>query len=409
MKDGFYITDIPKVKDGANVKAFLSVEKGRSVIDYHRSFPAYQETPLAELKELAQKLGLAGFFVKDESYRFGLNAFKVLGGSYSIGRWLAQKLEMKETELTYKKLTDPQTKKQLGDLTFVTATDGNHGRGVAWTARELGQQSVIYMPKGSATERLENIRAEGAEASITDMNYDEAVRLANKMGEDKGWIMVQDTAWEGYQEIPRWIMQGYATMAFEAIEQLGQVVPTHVFLQAGVGSLAGAVSGLLANFYGESKPIITIVEPNKADCIYQTAAAKDGKLHFVTGDMDTIMAGLACGEPNQIGWDVISECDEFAVSCPDWVAAKGMRVLGNAVGNDPKVISGESGAVTAGFVAAVMSRPDLKWLKDELKLDENARVLCFSTEGDTDQEHYRKIVWDGLYPSDREATGNYDK
>ncbi len=409
MKDGFYITDIPKAKDDANVKAFLSVEKGRSVIDYHRSFPAYQETPLAELKELAQKLGLAGFYVKDESYRFGLNAFKVLGGSYSIGRWLAQKLEMKENELTYKKLTDPQTKKQLGDLTFVTATDGNHGRGVAWTARELGQQSVIYMPKGSAAERLDNIRAEGAKASITDMNYDEAVRLANKMGEDKGWIMVQDTAWEGYQEIPRWIMQGYATMAFEAIEQLGQVIPTHVFLQAGVGSLAGAVSGLLANFYGESKPIITIVEPNKADCIYQTAAAKDGKLHFVTGDMDTIMAGLACGEPNQIGWDVISECDEFAVSCPDWVAAKGMRVLGNAVGNDPKVISGESGAVTAGFVAAVMSRPDLKWLKDELKLDENARVLCFSTEGDTDQEHYRKIVWDGLYPSDRQSTGNYDK
>jgi diaminopropionate ammonia-lyase len=409
MKDGFYITSIPKAKAGSNVKAFLNIENGKNVIAYHRSFPAYQETPLANLKELAGKLGMTGFYVKDESYRFGLNAFKVLGGSYSIGQWMAQKLGIKENELSFEKLTDPQTKQQLGDLTFVTATDGNHGRGVAWTARELGQKSVVYMPKGSAEERLNNIRAEGAEASITEMNYDEAVRLANKMGEDKGWIMVQDTAWEGYEEIPRWIMQGYATMAFEATEQLGDVVPTHVFLQAGVGSLAGAVSGLLANYYGDNKPIITIVEPNKADCIYETAEAKDGKLHFVSGDMDTIMAGLACGEPNQIGWDVITECDEFAISCPDWVAAEGMRVLGNTVGSDPKVISGESGAVTAGLVAAVMSRPDLKWLKDELKLDENSSVLCFSTEGDTDQKHYRKIVWDGYYPSDVESTGNYDK
>lgn len=409
MKDGFYITDIPKAKEGSDVKAFLSVDHGKNVIDYHRSFPAYQETPLADLKELAKELGLAGMYVKDESYRFGLNAFKVLGGSYSIGQWMAQKLGMKENELTYEKLTDPETKKKLGDLTFVTATDGNHGRGVAWTARELGQKSVVYMPKGSAEERLNNIRAEGAEASITDMNYDEAVRLANKMGDEKGWIMVQDTAWEGYEEIPRWIMQGYATMAFEATEQLGNDVPTHVFLQAGVGSLAGAVSGLLTNYYGDKKPIITIVEPNKADCIYKTAEAKDNKLHFVTGDMDTIMAGLACGEPNQIGWDVITECGEYAVSCPDWVAAEGMRVLGNTVGADPKVISGESGAVTAGLVAAVMTRPDLKWLKDELKLDENSKVLCFSTEGDTDRQNYRRIVWDGYCSSDAKATGTYEK
>jgi len=409
MKDGFYITDIPKAKEGSDVKAFLSVDHGKNVIDYHRSFPAYRETPLADLKELADELGLAGMYVKDESYRFGLNAFKVLGGSYSIGQWMAQKLGLKENELTYEKLTDPETKKKLGDLTFVTATDGNHGRGVAWTARELGQKAVIYMPKGSAEERLHNIRAEGAEASITDMNYDEAVRLANKMGDEKGWIMVQDTAWEGYEKIPRWIMQGYATMAFEATEQLGNDVPTHVFLQAGVGSLAGAVSGLLTNYYGDKKPIITIVEPNKADCIYKTAAAKDNKLHFVTGDMDTIMAGLACGEPNQIGWDVITECDEYAVSCPDWVAAEGMRVLGNTVGVDPKVVSGESGAVTAGLVAAVMTRPDLKWLKEELKLDENSKVLCFSTEGDTDRQNYRRIVWDGYCSSDVKETGTYEK
>ena len=390
---------VPEAAVGADARAFLSVAAGESAAAYHRSFPAYTETPLCELDELAGILGLAGLYVKDESRRFGLNAFKVLGGSYSIGRWLAKQLGISEAELTYDKLTSPQTKKQLGKLTFVTATDGNHGRGVAWTARELGSHAVVYMPKGSAKERLENIRAEGADATITDLSYDQAVRHALRKGEENGWIVVQDTAWEGYEEIPRLIMQGYLTMAMEAVTQLGEAVPTHVFLQAGVGSLAAAIAAFLTDFYGDQKPVITVVEPNGADCIYQTAKADDGQLHFVTGDLNTIMAGLACGEPSTIAWDVIRECCDYAVSCPDWVAAEGMRVLGNAAGADPKIISGESGAVTTGLVVAVMTRPDLKWLKDELKLDEHARILCFSTEGDTDRKNYRRIVWDGHYPA----------
>ena len=390
---------VPKAAVGADARAFLSVAAGERAAAYHRSFPAYTETPLCELDKLAGILGLAGLYVKDESRRFGLNAFKVLGGSYSIGRWLAKQLGISEAELTYDKLTSPQTKKQLGKLTFVTATDGNHGRGVAWTARELGSHAVVYMPKGSAKERLENIRAEGADATITDLSYDQAVRHALRKGEENGWIVVQDTAWEGYEEIPRLIMQGYLTMAMEAVTQLGEAVPTHVFLQAGVGSLAAAIAAFLTDFYGDQKPVITVVEPNGADCIYQTAKADDGQLHFVTGDLNTIMAGLACGEPSTIAWDVIRECCDYAVSCPDWVAAEGMRVLGNAAGADPKIISGESGAVTTGLVVAVMTRPDLKWLKDELKLDEHARILCFSTEGDTDRKNYRRIVWDGHYPA----------
>lgn len=397
MKEQFLLTDIKRSQ--GNTKEFLSVANGEKVLAYHKSFPEYKETPLAKLQNLAEDLGLKSFHVKDESYRFGLNAFKVLGGSYSMGVYLANRLGLPVEELSYQAIKSPEAKAKLGDLTFVTATDGNHGRGVAWTARELGFKSVVYMPEGSAEERLKNIQAEGAEASITDMNYDEAVRLANRMGEEKGWIMVQDTAWEGYEEIPRWIMQGYATMAFEAAAQLGEEVPTHVFLQAGVGSMAGAVAGLLANIYGDKKPIITIVEPNKADCIYKTAEAKDDKLHFVTGRMDTIMAGLACGEPNKIGWDVLTETADFAISCPDWVAAQGMRVLGNSLGNDPKVISGESGACTTGLVYSVMTRPELAWMKEKLGLDENSRVLCFSTEGDTDRKNYRDIVWEGLYPS----------
>lgn len=400
MEKGFLLTDIKKAPQEQNVRAFLNKEQGRKILAYHKSFPAYTETPLVSLDGFAREFGLGKMYVKDESYRFGLNAFKVLGGSYSMAKVIGQKLGLSDDELSYQTLTDPSVKERLGEVTFVTATDGNHGRGVAWTARELGQKSVVYMPKGSAQERLDNIRAEGAEASITDMNYDEAVRLANKMGEEKGWIMVQDTAWEGYEEIPKWIMQGYATMAYEAIDQLNGEVPTHIFLQAGVGSMAGGVAGLLANYFGEQKPIITIVEPNKADCIYQTAEAKDDQLHFVTGDMDTIMAGLACGEPNRIGWEVLTETAEFAVSCPDWVAAEGMRILGHPVDGDRKIVSGESGACTPGFVAAVMSRPELKWMRDRLQLNENSRVLCFSTEGDTDRENYKKIVWQGKNPSE---------
>lgn len=258
MNQGFLIAEIEKAKEGSNVREFLNTEQGKKILEYHQSFPAYTKTPLAKLSHLAKELGVAGVYVKDESYRFGLNAFKVLGGSYSMAKVIAQKLGLSDDELTHARLTSRDVKEKLGDVTFVTATDGNHGRGVAWTARELGQKSVVYMPKGSAQERLDNIRAEGADASIMDMNYDEAVRLANKMGEEKGWIMVQDTAWEGYEEIPRWIMQGYATMAYEAIEQLGDVTPTHIFLQAGVGSMAGGVAGLLANYYGEKKPTIVL-------------------------------------------------------------------------------------------------------------------------------------------------------
>ena len=236
---------------------FLSRSVEENVRAYHRSFPVYKETPLACLKETAKALGVSSIYVKDESYRFGLNAFKVLGGSYAMGHYLADKLGIDMKEVTYEKLTSEETRKALGDITFVTATDGNHGRGVAWTANQLRQHSVVYMPEGSAEERLMNIRAEGAEASITDLNYDDAVRLANRNAEEKGWVMVQDTAWEGYEDIPRWIMQGYGTMGLEAYEQLPEK-PTHIFLQAGVGSLAGAITGLFSSLYGDEKPIIRI-------------------------------------------------------------------------------------------------------------------------------------------------------
>lgn len=383
----------------SSVKEF-GLENAKKVQKFHQSFPEYKMTPLAQLSGLAGELGVKNIYVKDESYRFGLNAFKVLGGSWSIGNIIAEKMGVDIDELPYEKMISDEVRDKVGEITFVTATDGNHGRGVAWTANRLKQRCVVYMPAGSAQERLKNIQALGAEASITEFNYDDAVRLANKGAEEYGWILVQDTAWDGYEDIPRWIMQGYTTMAYEAAQQLGDVKPTHIFLQAGVGALSGGVTGFFADYFGdEDRPIITIVEPNKADCIYRTAKAADGKIHPVTGSMDTIMAGLACGEPCTIGWEVLRDHADNFVSVPDYVAAKGMRVLGNPVGDDPKVVSGESGAATLGFVAELMTNESLDWLREQLQIDENSHILCFSTEGDTDKENYRRIVWDGLHPS----------
>lgn len=370
-----------------------NMKKARS---FHQSFPQYNETPLADLKQMAGLLGLKDFFVKDESYRFGLNAFKVLGGSYAIANYIAEETGKDVAELDYDTLTSPQLKEEFGQATFFTATDGNHGRGVAWAANKLGQKSVVLMPKGSAKSRFDNIAKEGAQVTIEDVNYDECVRMANKMAEetDHG-VMVQDTAWEGYEKIPTWIMQGYGTMASEAGEQLAAQGkrPTHIFVQAGVGSLAGAVIGYFSNLYKENPPKMIVMEAQAADCLYKSALGKDGKIRFVEGDLQTIMAGLACGEPNTISFDILENHVDAFVSCPDWVAAKGMRMLAAPLKGDDQVISGESGAVGMGLVATLMQDPEYADLKDFLGLNKDSEVLMFSTEGDTDPEIYKHIVW----------------
>lgn len=396
MKEQFKIASRQSIGDIAVAEQYLNIEKAEDIRRYHRSFPMYSPTPLVQLSDTAKVLGLGDIYVKDESKRFGLNAFKVLGGSYAIGCYLAEKLGKDINELDYETLRSCDTKAQLGEPTFITATDGNHGRGVAWTATQFGMKSVVYMPKGSALERLENIKAAGADASITELNYDDAVRLASQHAAENGWALIQDTAWDGYEDIPLKIMQGYGTMGLEAYEQLPQK-PTHIFLQAGVGSMAAAMAALFSSVYKKEKPIICIVEPNKADCLYRTALADDGKLHFVTGDMDTIMAGLACGEPCSIAWDVLSVCADFFISCPDYAAAKGMRILGNPAGSDGRIISGESGAAAFGCVAEIMTDPKLSTIRHTLKLDSSSRVLFFSTEGATDRENYKRIVWDGAF------------
>ncbi|MBQ2335580.1 MAG: diaminopropionate ammonia-lyase [Victivallales bacterium] len=401
MQECFKSAHLSHEKDGKSYDiSRFGLKTAEKTMAFHKSFPEYAATPLAELKELAQLLGVQSIHVKNESKRFGLNAFKVLGGSYAIGSYIAQTLGMDIGELSCERMTSPAVKAKLGELTFVTATDGNHGRGVAWTANRLGQKCVVYMPKGTARERLENIRKLGADASIMDFGYDDCVRLARDNAAKNSWILVQDTAWDGYEEIPLHIMEGYLTMGLESIHQLNWNLPTHVFLQAGVGSMAGALAAFFANYCGKhQRPVIVIVEPNKADCFYRTAYANDGRLHAVTGPMDSIMAGLCCGEPCTVAWNILHDYADDFISMPDYVAAKGMRILGNPLNGDPRVISGESGASTTGLVAEILQNESLDWLRSQLHLDASSRILCISTEGDTDKANYRRIVWDGLHPS----------
>lgn len=373
------------------------------VYKFHKSLPGYKQTPLVNLENLAKYCGVKKIWIKDESKRFGLNAFKALGGSYAIGKYLSKKLNKDISDLPYNILISEEIKEKLGDVTFVTATDGNHGRGIAWMANKLNQRSVVYMPKGSTKMRFDAIAKEGAEVTITDLNYDDTVRLANKSAKDYGWIMLQDTAWDGYEEIPLWIMQGYSTIMNEVIEQLKdykEEKPTHVFLQAGVGSFAGAIQGHLSYFYGEERPITIICEPHGANCIYKSMKINDGKPHNVTGDLKTIMAGLSCGEPNTISWKILRDNADFSISCADQVSAKGMRVLSSPLGNDVRIISGESGAVGLGlFTILSEKKEEFAELITALKIDENSKILCISTEGDTDIEGYRNIVWNGAYNS----------
>lgn len=388
----------PEIREDTKAAERFGVRQAEKVRRYHQSIPEYAPTELHRLPRLAEHLGLGGLCVKDESSRFGLNAFKGLGGSYSIGRILAERVGIPEEDLTVDRLLQENVQKIAKEMTFVTATDGNHGRGVAWAAQKLHCGAVVFMPKGSAPERLANIRALGAQAEITEYNYDDTVRVAAQCQRDRGWVLVQDTAWEDYETIPAWIMQGYTTLALEAVEQLGDTVPTHIFLQAGVGAMSGALAAFFADYYRERKPRIIIVEPDQADCLYQTAMASDGKMHRVTGDLSTIMAGLACGEPCSIGWEMLRRYAECFVSMPDYIAAQGMRILAAPLGDDPRIISGESGAATTGFLTELMRSSELEPLRRKLGLGKDAVVLCVSTEGDTDRDNYRKIVWDGAYP-----------
>ncbi len=378
--------------------SFFQREEIEKVHEFQKSHQSFTNTPLYSLKNLADYLKVGEIRVKDESCRFGLNAFKILGGVYAIAKYLADQLGKRIEELTFDALK--KHREALGELTFISATDGNHGRGVAWAARELGHKSIIYLPKGSSLHRRDVIRQEGAYADITDLNYDDTVRMCAKLQEQNRWIMVQDTAWEGYDEIPLWIMQGYGAIAKEILEQLeseGSSRLTHVFLQAGVGSFAGAIAAYMVQHYRYNPPVIAVVEPNQADCYFRSFANEQGNREVVTGDMDTIMAGLACGEPNTRAFRILRQYAQVSFSCHDNIAALGMRIYGNPLKNDTPVISGESGAVTLGLLHELRKNNHYSAIGGELSLNNDSNVILINTEGDTDPDHYRDIVWKGQY------------
>ncbi len=397
-----YILKTYDKKDTSPADKLFNVNIARTARNFHRQIPTFKQTPLYPLSHLAEMLGVENIFIKDESQRLELNSFKVMGGSFAIYRFLQKKLGLSDNEMSYKYLFSKECHEKLGTITFASATDGNHGKGIAWASRMLGHKCNIYVHKETSEARINAIKAFGAKVTVVDGNYDDAVRQVAVDAKENGWEIISDTSWPGYTEVPTWIMQGYTTMLLEAQEQLsgmGYFKPTHVFVQAGVGALAASVIGFYASLFKDDMPKFVVVEPNKAACIYESAKINDGEPHTVTGDLDTIMAGLACGEPNILSWDILRNHVSAFVSCPDWVSARGMRMLGVPVKGDPTVISGESGAVGMGLIAAIMETDEYKDLRDFLGLDRFSQVLMFSTEGNTDPMKFRKVLWDGEYPT----------
>ena len=366
----------------------FSAKKCARAYQFHRSIPGYKPTPLRNLEGLANQLGVCDIWVKDESYRFGLNAFKALGASYAIA---VQILDQKE-KLHFENVQKYVRRDNNAKLTFVTATDGNHGRAVAWISELLGVQSVVYMPHGSEQVRIDAIQAHGAQVEVLAGSYDDAVKHASAQAEKHGWLLIQDTALENYTSIPLNVMLGYSTLLTECFEQLEGQKPSHVFLQAGVGSMAAAIQAVLIEHYGLGAPKVIIVEPQAADCYFISMSVADGFLHSVNGHLDTSMAGLACGTPSLLAWPILRDHSAFFVRCSDETTESGMRLLASPVCGDDAIVSGESGAVTTGLLSELMHNRELRPLADLLSLGPDSKILLISTEGDTDPINYRRIL-----------------
>lgn len=360
-----------------------------SVDTFHKSLPGYSPTQLIKLSKLAEHLGINEILVKDESQRFDLKSFKVLGASFAIAKHLGMLLNLRTEDLLFQSIMAEKDK--FEHVTFVTATDGNHGKAVAWAASLFGCKSVVFMPRGSSQTRLCAVKSHGARASITTMNYDDTVIFASKQAQKNGWILLQDTSWKGYEEIPKHIMQGYSMLITEYLSQESEIWPTHVFVQAGVGSLAAGILACLRNCHPRPMPKFIVVEPSGAPCLYESNIRN--KIARVKGDLPTIMAGLACGKPSYIGWTVLRAGTDAFIKCSDDVAFRGMKVLGNPLQGDQRMISGESGAVTLGTLFEIMTKSHYKKIRKALDLNHESKVLLFSTEGDTDPNFYREIVW----------------
>lgn len=391
--------------------AFLSRAEIAGVANFYNQCPNYHPTPLYSLPGLAGAIGIKNIYVKDESARLGLDSFKALGGFYAIARLIAEKLGEDFLKTGFGYLSSGKAKKVLGEITFATATDGNHGKGVAMAATSFGHRAAVYLPRGSRENRVKAIEEAGGSAYVTEWNYDDTVRYVFEEAKRKGYTVVQDTVMEGYRKTPGWIMQGYALMAKEIIDSIEQgrvssdlnsgSYPTHVILQAGVGSMPASVTGYFLERLAAKNPHTIIVEPENAACFFKSAAG-DGSPKTVSGDLETIMAGLACGVPNPVAWEIIKSSAKHFLSLPDWVAARGVRILKNPLPGDPAIISGESGSIGSGFLS-LFACDALPGLKEKLGLDKDSVVLVLNTEGVTDPITNCEILWDGKYPTPAEV------
>ncbi len=367
----------------------LSFASTKDCALFHATVPGYKETPLYSMDDLARRLHLGKIFLKDESARFELGAFKVLGASYAIARQLAKKLRLDpSSRLVFTELAK-EAKKQASVMECITASDGNHGFAVAWFCKLLGIKATVLLPKGNAELRAPRIRRLGAQVEVIDGSYDDAVREADRRSKTSGAELVQDTAWDGYEEIPLDIMRGYCTIVHEIVHELVNdivadpaVRPTHVFLQAGVGSFASAMAACLSSvFFGIR---IVIVEPCSVSSLYETASTNDGILHSTGSAEETCMTSLNCATPSNQAWEILQRKASGFIACGDGLALLGRVCLTHPEGNDALVNAGFSGAVTTGVLGAVSLDAGLGEVRQWLGLDDKSKVLLISTEGDID-------------------------
>lgn len=356
-------------------------------------WPDYSPSPLVKLPGLAEELGVGEIYYKDESERFGLKSFKALGGSYAVIHVLAEHLRvtLEDKNITGADIKTGKYNEQLNDFTVVTATDGNHGRSVAWGAQQCGINCRIYMHKGVSQSRAIAVELLGAEVIWVDGNYDDSLKKVKRDAIENEWHIISDTSYDGYTYVPKYVMAGYTVMTKEIIDQLkNDQIPTHIIIQGGVGGLAGAVCAHFAALWGDKRPRFIIVEPETADCLYQSAKA--GKPKMVHIETETLMGGLSCGEVSLLGWNILKDNTDDFVTISDDNIKTAMCLMALGLANDPKVEAGES--AVAG-IAMMMELKDRGSIKADLGLDENSRVLLFGTEGATDQQMYDEIISGG--------------
>ncbi|MGJ4855697.1 diaminopropionate ammonia-lyase [Labrys sp. La1] len=358
----------------------------------------HRPTPLLSLSALAARLGIGELLVKDEAHRLGLCSFKALGGAYAVVRLVIERAcLLLGRQIDYSELGQADVRSVAAGMIFACATDGNHGRSVAQGARFVGAKAVIFVHGGVSPGRVAAIAAFGAEIMRVDGTYDESVTEAARVSETKGWTVVSDTSWEGYERIPGLVMQGYTTILREALRQMREP-PTHLFVQAGVGGIAAALGGHAALVLGTHRPKLVVVEPTLSACIF--ASAKAGRPVKVSHGAPTVMAMLECYEPSQVAWRILARVADAFMTVEDEEAIAAMNSLARPLPGDPAIVAGESGA--AGLAGLLQAAGD-EAMRRTFGLDSDARILMINSEGATDPARYRELV--GLGPEDVQMAG----